>query len=95
MIRECFRSPPLLPHSLSFSVPFLFLPVLRSRMSDNDTYHGRRHAATVHSRLRFFFLSPLLLSLNHLLTLWCCQFSVAKTSASQIQQCIGIERSMH
>ena len=36
-IRECLHSLLLLPHSLSFSIPLLFLSVLRSRISDNDT----------------------------------------------------------
>lgn len=38
MIRECFQSSPLLLHSPSFSIPFLFLPVLRCRISI-----GQRH----------------------------------------------------
>jgi len=59
MIRECFRSPPLLPQSLSFSIPLLFLSVLRSRISDNDTSWSLSRD-TVHSFTFFFSFSPLL-----------------------------------
>ena len=57
------RSPPLLHHSPSF---FMSLPVsqslsfLCSRISDNDIYHGRCHAATAHSFTFSFSFSPLL-----------------------------------
>jgi hypothetical protein len=55
MIRDCFRSPPYCPTIFPFPY-FYYFSLFFVLKYPTTTHHVRRHAATVHSRLRPFFL---------------------------------------